>query len=206
MTTGWLRSRVKYRIFCALLSSKTEKSFLSRSETKRPFESVTVIGTMTSFTETRIDASSGLVGAAGTATVPSLTFGDGVLPCAEEFGPFAGVCVEEAGLTGAGFCADPRSWRHRATQNPAAIRVGFRDCMKGIAYRDYTDFCSYTWSTEPKVPMLNFGLLPNRRCLHIGSQDSFDSCGGIDRGEALDGLNRECARWNRCCFSKSRAA
>jgi hypothetical protein len=93
---------------------------------------------MTSFTETRIDASSVLVGAAGTATVPSLTFGDGAVRGAEEFGPSAGACVEEAG---AAFCADPRSWRHRATQNPAAIRVDFRDCMKGIAYRDYTDFC-----------------------------------------------------------------
>src|SRR5271165_104700 len=54
-TTGWLRSRVKNWICCSLPSSKIRKSFWSRSETKRPFSSVTVTGTMTSLTCTLMD-------------------------------------------------------------------------------------------------------------------------------------------------------
>src|SRR5512138_492208 len=49
-TTGWLRSRVKYTIFCSLPSSKILKSLRSRLETKRSFSSVTVTGTITSLT------------------------------------------------------------------------------------------------------------------------------------------------------------
>src|SRR5271165_870827 len=41
-------------MLCSLPSSKIRKSFCSRFETKRPFSSVTVTGTITSFTCTRI--------------------------------------------------------------------------------------------------------------------------------------------------------
>src|SRR5579872_1704934 len=51
-TTGWLRSREKKLMVCGLPSSRIWKSFFSRLEMKRPLSSVTVTGTITSFTST----------------------------------------------------------------------------------------------------------------------------------------------------------
>src|ERR1035438_2017629 len=56
MTMGCDCSWLKKSIFCSLFSSKILKSSRVRLETKRPFSSVTVTGTMTSFTETLMGA------------------------------------------------------------------------------------------------------------------------------------------------------
>src|ERR1019366_2871837 len=51
ITLGCDCSWLKKSIFCSLFSSKILKSFFVKFDTKRPWSSVTVTGTMTSLTE-----------------------------------------------------------------------------------------------------------------------------------------------------------